>query len=199
MSSTPYFDARFLLAIVLLAGIFTVRTAMDFRKNGAGAYAWREYAALLACAAVGATFAAGLDSISSRLSPEYFALGKGVVHDSRFALRVATRGVQSGVAAGAVLGAVLLFVLGKKRPGHGPEIRVIATGVFTAVALAGVFAAGAAFLPAGMRPLTLDADTARTLGPAVTEAFDRVRTIHLGAYAGALTGTGVAVWRAIRR
>lgn len=199
MSTTPYFDDRFLLAVALLAGFFSVRSWMDFKKNGAEAYAWKEYAALLGCALAGAAFAGALDSITARLSPEYFTLGKGVADDPRFALRVVARGVQSGFATGAVLGATLLFVSGKKRPGRGPAFREIVPGVATAVAFAGVFAAGAAFLPAGMRPLTLDADTARTLGPAVTEAFDRVRTLHLGAYVGALCGTGIAVGRAMRR
>lgn len=197
--NTPLFDARFLLALVLLAGFFTARTVIDCLKNGALAYAWKEYATLLACALVGAAFAAALDTTTSRIAPEYFTLGKGVVQDARFPLRVIARGVQSGFAAGAVLGATLLFVSGKKRPEGGPALPVIAAGVATTVALAGAFATGAAFLPGAMRPLRLDADTARTLGPAVTEVFDRVRTIHLGAYTGAMTGLLASAGFALRR
>lgn len=196
--TAPLFDARFLLAVALLAGFFAVRSWLDFRNHGARAYAWKEYTALLACALAGAVFAAALDSITSRLSPEYFTLGKGVAQDAHFTLRVVARGVQSGFAAGAVLGATLLFVSGKKRPGEAPALRHIAGEIIPVITLATLFALGAAFLPAGLRPLTLDADTARTLGPVVTEAFDRVRTIHLGAYLGALCGTAVAVVRAIR-
>ena len=199
MSREPFFDDRFLLATGLLTAFFLARAAWDFKKHGAGAAAWKEYAALIVCALAGATFAAALDSVTSRISPEYFSLGKGVPQDSAFALRVAAHGVQSGFAAGAVLGATLLFVSGKNSRTPGPDFKKILSAVGIAMVFAAGFATLAGFLPATLHPLRLDATTAALLGADRAAAFDRVRTVHLGAYLGATTGLIVVAGVARRR
>jgi hypothetical protein len=195
----PFFDTRFLLAVALLAGLaaFKIFLPVVRGRRTVDRRALREYLFLLATAVSGAAFAAGLDAITSHLAPEYFTLGKGVPHDAHFALRVAARGVQSGATAGVALGAVLLFAVGRVRPTEFPR-----RWLFTAMALVTLAtAAGALFaalIPADLAPLKLDSETARILGASVTARFDSVRTIHLGAYAGALAGTVIALFRCRR-
>jgi hypothetical protein len=195
----PFFDARFLLAVALLAGLAALKIFLPVARGRqtVDRSALREYLFLLAAAGSGAAFAAGLDSITSRLAPEYFTLGKGVPQDAHFALHVAARGVQSGATAGVALGAVLLFAAGRARPAEFPH-----RWLFTTMALVTLAAASgaslAALTPAELAPLKLDSDTARILGASDAGRFDSVRTIHLGAYAGALAGTVVALFRCRR-
>jgi hypothetical protein len=194
-----FFDDRFLLAVALLAGLAALKIFFPVlrARQAPDRRALREYLFLLATAAAGAVFAAGLDSITSRLSPEYFTLGKGLPHDAQFALRVVARGVQSGTTAGVALGAVLLFAVGRARPAEFPHRWLFMTMALVTLAAASG-AALAALIPAELAPLKLDSDTTRILGASVAARFNSVRTIHLGAYAGALAGTVIALFRCRR-
>src|SRR5437762_121034 len=68
------------LAVRIAAGvlIFTSLALVDLRRNGPGATRWREYLFLLFCVTAAMFYGIANDLITSSISWEYFAYGKGL-------------------------------------------------------------------------------------------------------------------------
>jgi hypothetical protein len=183
------FWARFATLLVLMI----IGASIDVAVRGREATRPREYAFLLAAGAIGAAFALCVDQVTSRLSPEYFVIGKGLDEGPTFAGAVVELSLQAGLVAGLVLGGVLLLANQPKagRPAL-PLVRVLLRagwplGGALLVAPVGALA-GVALFPGGMR-----GELARLLEAEPLERFMRVWGVHLGLYVGAVVGVIVAV------
>lgn len=190
MNDVP-FEARFGVLLALLA----LGAGVDVARRGRAATRPREYATLLAAGLIGAVFALGVDQVTSRLSPEYFVIGKELPAGPGFARAVVVLSLQAGLVAGLVLGGVLLVA--NQRPAL-PAGRLLGRALWPM---------GGALLcaPLGMLvatvldPLGMRADLGKFLTPVALEDMVRVWGIHAGLYAGALLGTIVAVFEVRRR
>lgn len=185
------------LGVLLL--LMIVGAAVDVRVRGRDATRPREYAFLLAAGAIGAVFALCVDQVTSRLSPEYFVIGKGLDEGPTFTRAVIELGLQAGLVAGLVLGGVLLLA-NQGKPGRPalPLSRVLLRagwplGGALLVAPIGALA-GVALFPSGMR-----GELARLLDAEPLERFMRVWGVHLGLYVGAIAGVIMAVVDVRRR
>src|SRR5882762_8408342 len=137
------YEAR---ALVVLAALGTI-ALWDVLRLRMGATRWREYAFWLACAGVGAFFAVANDAVTSRVSPAYFVVGKGVTDNpERLAAAVAFLAAKAGSFAGIVIGGVFLLA---NNPSRGlPQLRyrelarfliVPALGAIVVAAVLGAF------------------------------------------------------------
>jgi hypothetical protein len=93
-------------ALLLLAAAVA---GLDYRRHGKVATKWREYSFLLFAGLVGAAFGMICDSITSRLSPDYFYYGKGLTAGPDFHKQVLELGAQAGFVAAFFAGACYLF------------------------------------------------------------------------------------------
>lgn len=183
------FWARFAALLVLMI----TGASIDVAVRGREATRPREYAFLLAAGAIGALFALCADQVTSRLSPEYFVIGKGLDDGAGFGRAVVVLGLQAGLVAGLVLGGVLLLA-NQAKPGRPalplPRLLLRAgwpLGGALLVAPLGALVGGPLF-PAGMR-----GELGRLLEAEPLERFMRVWGVHLGLYVGAVVGVIVAV------
>lgn len=192
-------DVPFWARLATLLVLMIMGAAIDVAVRGREATRPREYAFLLAAGAIGALFALCTDQVTSRLSPEYFVIGKGLDEGPTFARAVVELGLQAGLVAGLVLGGVLLLANQAKpdRPAL-PLARVLLRagwplGGALLVAPIGALT-GVALFPGGMR-----GELARLLDAEPLERFMRVWGVHLGLYVGAVAGVIVAVVDVRRR
>ncbi|MEX0727846.1 MAG: hypothetical protein WD065_16335 [Planctomycetaceae bacterium] len=175
-----------------LLALFTVVVlflALDLRNPPGQRHRWREYLFLLGCGAITALFGMSVDAVTSRISPEYFIIGKGIAEGDGFALRVAELGAQAGFAGGIIGGGVLLLV------NHQPAK---ALGLFQVIAWPILFAAVCGTLAGGV----LAVSPFYTL-PLACELLDSpeahhmtvVWFVHLGIYIGGTIGLIIAARR----
>ena len=156
----------------------------------------REYAVLLACAAVFGIYGTLNDVVTGTLSPEYFVLGKGVVDDGHRFLRILGVGASAGVAGGFILGAVLLFV----RSWCGNRVSLPRLFACTGVPLV------AAVLGSVVFPLLfgrIDGLGIRSLEDAILGEAAKSRLLlvwwaHVGIYAGAVIGAVATIGIIVR-
>lgn len=192
-------EVPFTARLALLLGLMVVGAAVDRARSGREARRAREYAFLLAAGAVGAAFAFVVDQLTSRLSPDYFVLGKGLEPGRGFARAVVELSLQAGLVAGLVLGGVLLLA-DQPRPDRPalPLPRLLLRAGWPLGGAVLVAPLGALALPP-LDPLGLR----RELGPLLTdpalEALLRVWGLHAGLYAGGLLGTIAGVLEVRRR
>lgn len=173
---------------------------LDLRKRRRAATRWKEYAFLAATAAAAVLYAELHDVVTSRLSPEYFIVGKGIQDTGEgFGRAVAWLAARAGWSAGLCVG--LAFVVANNPTRRGtPQLGypvlaghlVVPLGASAAIAaLLGVFVWLA-------HEAVSDLTGVDALGLQAPRAFVSVWAVHAGTYAGAIGGTIGAVYR-IRR
>ena len=192
MPHIPY-SVRILVLLGVLGGV----AGIDLWRNGGRAGKWREYLFLLFAAATGGIFGVGVDTVTVRISPDYFEVGKGVAAGDSFLGDVLALGFQAGFFAGAVIGMVLLITNNPRTdrtPLSYPRLlRLVPLPLITALLLA---VPAATLFPRD--PFGLAASLAGFVPPDRIPGFLTVWGAHAGLYLGAMIGTFVAV-RRIRR
>ena len=71
-------NAGLLTRIAIGCGIFLVFALVDLRRRGREATRWREYLFLVACVLVALAYGVVNDQLTTTISWEYFAYGKGI-------------------------------------------------------------------------------------------------------------------------
>ena len=189
--------------------IFIALALHDLHRHGRRATRWREYAVLLVCVAAACAYGALNDQVTSSISWEYFYYGKDLAETLgprtppdplQLHLRAALVGVQATWSAGLILGVALLVANNPtKRLPQLPyptllrQLPVVLLITLVASALGGFLGhRGLLNWLDDEFPALFRTDTWRP------RRFLTVYGIHLGAYAGGVLGTVVAVVR-IRR
>ena len=198
--------ARVAVGVIIFVGL----ALWDYDKNGPRATRWREYAILLACVMAALLYGAINDQITTTISWEYFAYGKGIAevvpvgeppNSPRFRWEAAKIGMQATWTAGLLIGVALLVAnnpfrdtprLPYRRLLRFVPLVLAVTALTSAVfATAGYFGAFMAF-NSDFREMVA-ADQWRP------KHFMAVYGEHLGGYVGGLLGTTIAVVRVIRQ
>lgn len=168
-----------------LALIFAVTLAallFDLRHPKGERHRFGEYSFLFLGAGIGLVFGIGVDAITSRISPDYFVIGKGIAPGETFRREVARLGGQAGASAGVLIAGGLL--LANPQPARALRLLSrVATPLFLAIFLGAAFGALQALL--GVIHLT---ELAEDLGAPRAEAFAVVWATHGGIYFGAFLG-----------
>ena len=176
-----------------------VAAAVDCWWYRERAVRWREYLFLVLAGIAGGTFGIINDQITVAISPEYFALGKGIEQSDRFRLDVALLGFQAGCVAGMVIGSAFLL---SNQPRNGkPPLPLRELFGLARYPLASAV---------GTVPLTvlvsLQFDPL-DFRPVLEEMFSQAKVtrvlavwgIHAGLYLGGALGTVLAISRIARR
>lgn len=183
------FEAR----LAVLLGLLVVAASVDRWRNGKAATRWREYLVLLAFGLIGCVVGAGVDQVTSRLSPEYFVFGKGLDAGPGLARAILRLSLEAGLTAGLVLGSLLLVANGSGPP--APLLRLSVWPVVLGLASAPV----GALLCRLLDPFGLDRLLVGLVDdPDARRRFVVVQGAHTGLYLGALVGTIAAMIR-VRR
>jgi hypothetical protein len=197
--------ARVAIGVAVLAAFAFV----DWRRNGQRATRWREYCFLLACVAIALLYGVVNDQITSTISWEYFAFGKGIAeklpaneppNSPRFRWEAAKIGMQATWSAGLLIGIALLIANNPRKTlprlpltqllKHVPLVLGVAVVTSAALAVAGYFGAFTAFSDDFRQMLARDEMRPRR--------FMAVFGEHLGGYLGGVLGTVIAVVRVVR-
>jgi hypothetical protein len=113
------------LRIILGALFFLTLALLDLRRHGPRATRWREYLFILAAAAIAMAYGVINDLITSRISWEYYAYGKGLAQalgdreppdPARLAWEAAKVGLKATWTVGLIAG-VALAMANNPRPG----------------------------------------------------------------------------------
>lgn len=177
--------------LLLLLGFLALGAAIDRWRNGRAATRPREYSWLLGVGALGALFGLCVDQVTSRLSVEYFVLGKGIDPGTRYERDVLVLSLQAGFTGGLAVGGVLLVCNRNALPLRR-LLRSCVWPLAGAIALAPVGGLLArAFDPLGLA----DAIREQEPDPGRRAWFATVWGIHCGIYAGGLVGVIAAGWR----
>ncbi len=182
----------------LLLALMAVVAWIDWRRHAERATKWREYGFLVATGFLGGLAGLAIDQITATISPEYFAVGKGIARDEYFRLQVAAFGFQAGLVAGMVIGGVFL-IANNPRPDRPcvPMRRLFRFATWPICAALATAPFGC-FVATRWDPLCLANDLSDVVSPAAMAHFLAVWGIHLGLYVGAAVGTIYGVVR-IRR
>jgi hypothetical protein len=198
--------ARVAVGVAVLAAL----AAWDLHRHGRRATRWREYLFLVACVAVALVYGALNDQVTTTVSWEYFAYGKGVAealppgeppNSAAFRWEAAKVGMRATWSAGLIVGVALLIANNPRRDGR-PRLSyarlfgclpLVFGVVIVAVICLGVAGYAGAFLPVNedFREM-LRQDQWRP------RRFMAVFGMHLGGYAGGVVGTVLAVIRVNR-
>lgn len=155
---------------------------------------------LLAAGSLGGLVGIANDLITSTISPDYFAIGKGIPRDDHFRLDVVSLGFQAGLLMGMLVGGIYL-IANNPKPNRGrlPYLHLFRFALPPIVA-AIVLVPIVSLLICRWDPLKFSARS--QLGDLLTAtqiaSFLAVWGMHLGLYAGGLLGTVYGVF-AIRR
>lgn len=185
------------LAVALLLALVALVDYLRHRERGTR---WREYAFWLVCGLLGALFGVANDLVTSRLSPPYFALGKGLGTTDPAALdrEVVLFAMGAGFGAGLAVGGAILLA---NNPRKGlPQLPYAALARSLVIpALAAIAGAPIVALSTNLDIQGLSSKLRETLSAEEVQRFLMVQRLHLGLYAGALAGTTFAVVRIRRR
>jgi hypothetical protein len=197
--------ARVAVGVVIFVGL----ALWDYDKNGPRATRWREYVVLLACVLAAMLYGAINDQITTTISWEYFAYGKGVAervpadeppNSPGFRWEAAKIGMQATWTPGLIIGVALLVA---NNPFRGtPRLRyrrllqfvpliLIVTAITSAVLAAAGYLGAFVHFNTDFHEMVAD-DQWRP------KRFMAVYGEHLGGYVGGLLGTVVAVARIVR-
>jgi len=161
-------------ALVLVAAVVA---GVERLVRGDRATRWMEYGALLAGAGLGSILGAAVDAVTSSISPEYFAFGKGLGAEAGLTQRALLLGAQAGFVGGAVITGILLVAMKPDWTLRRVEVarlaRASACVAICSFATAAVVCLGVWRLLA-QRPLSPYA------------GFQLVWCTHLGVYVGAI-------------
>src|SRR5579859_2600442 len=182
-----------------VTSVLALVAAVERVVVGGRARRWKEYGAWLVMGALGAAFGACNDLVTSRVSPHYFELGKGLSNadHQQFLRDVADLGARAGCSAGVLLGGVLLFA--NTAPESLPSLRVVELLVraLVPIGLATAFALIVAF-STNWDVQGLGDELRQFLRASDVDAFLLVQRAHAGAYLGAALGTVMACLSVIR-
>jgi hypothetical protein len=115
--------ARVAVGVAVLAAL----AAWDLHRHGRQATRWREYLFLVACVAVALVYGALNDQVTTTVSWEYFAYGKGVAealppgeppNSAAFRWEAAKVGMRATWSAGLIVGVALLIANNPRRDGR---------------------------------------------------------------------------------
>ena len=191
------FEVRLCALLLLLAAV----ALWDYRRRGDAATKWREYGFLVVAAILGGAIGVGADSLTSRLSPEYFVRFKGIEPGDGFYGRVLALGFHAGFLAGAVAGMCVLLANNPKPTypplTYGQLFRSLWRPVAAAIACAALY--GVALAP--VVPTTAFDEFTSGLSLSAEAWLVRVWCVHFGLYFGATAGVVwvVAHFRSQRR
>ena len=203
-------DAGLVARVSIGVAILAALAGWDLHRRGARATRWREYLFLVACVALALLYGVVNDQVTTTISWEYFAYGKGVVealplseppNSSAFRWEAAKIGLKTTWTAGLIVGVALLLANNPRRDRRGRltfgQLFRLVPVVFAVVILsalclgvAGYFGAFAWTSQDFREMLRHDQWRPRR--------FMAVYGAHLGAYAGGVLGTFIAVVRVIR-
>jgi hypothetical protein len=195
----------------VLAGclIFATLALVDLHRRGARATRWREYLFLLACVLASLLYGAINDQITTTISWEYFAYGKGVAealpsiapNSLAFRLKVFKIGAMATWTAGLLIGVALLIANNPCRArAQLPYAQLLAllgrmflltATIASAFGVAGYLGLLARFSSDFREMLARDEFRPRR--------FMAVYGIHLGGYIGGLLATALACITIARR
>jgi len=161
---------------------------VDRCRKGGQSIRYKEYAFILCCGLVGCAVGAANDCVTSRLSPEYFTVGKGL--DSA-GIAAVLLGAKAGFSAGVIGGAICLFACAKERPPFARMLRLLVIPVQSAIL--GGPAAGLCL--SRFDPMNWATELASLMTPQQIAQFRLVWWIHTGLYSGFAIGLAVMIWR----
>ena len=176
------FHWRLITLLAILALVATYETCV-LRKT----VRLKEYATLVACAAIFGLYGALNDVVTGTLSPEYFVLGKGIANDGYRFWRIIAVGASAGVSGGFILGALLLFVRSRCDSKISLPRLLSLAGIPLVMAVAMSIAFPLLFRH--LRPLGIDDWETVIMGKTARSRFVLVWWTHVGAYFGAVLGT----------
>jgi hypothetical protein len=192
MSLVPY-----PLGLLFLAGVLLTVALAELVLRGRSATRWREYLVLVSLAGLGAGFGAAVDSLTVRLSPDYFALGKGLGYRPDLFTAAVLLGVRAGSAAGAVFACGFLFAAtagGAPRLGAAALLRATAHPLLLASVCGTLF--GLSFRLLAGQGFSL---VVAGLSESQRVDFTTVWGIHIGLYLGGVVGTMIGMRKILAR
>jgi hypothetical protein len=173
---------------ILVAGCLLI-AVQDRLRHGPASQRWREYLFLLLAGAVGAAFGGACDLLfTSRISPEYFIIGKGIAGGDGFSRRLLVLGLQAGLGPGALTGCCFLYLNSRCAP--APPLPCGRLAGLLAIPIASATACGL-ILPlflSNCDPLEFRGPLKHLLPADRAAAFLRVWWIHCSLYGGGLLG-----------
>ena len=175
-------------------GIFSVVAIaivlIDLLVRGRQSTRWREYLVLAVGGACGAAIGAGIDTVTSSISPDYFAFGKELGTAPGLMLRSILLGARAGFCAGAVVTGLLLVASGPLTSLRSPSVASIVSA-WGSVAAWSLAAAAVCFL--------LSWRDTRSSPRSPEMRFLLVGWTHAGAYLGAAVRAATLAWKLARR
>jgi hypothetical protein len=197
--------ARVAIGVLIFAGL----ALWDYDKHGRRATRWREYVVLLVCVGAALLYGAINDQITTTISWEYFAYGKGLAevvpvdeppNSPLFRWEAAKVGMKATWSAGLLIGVALLVANNPFRnlprlPYRGlvrlvPLVLLVTAVTSAVLAVAGYYGAFARFDTDFQEMVRLDQWRPRR--------FMAVYGEHLGGYVGGAVGTILAVACVVR-
>lgn len=185
MDSIPFVWRLAILALAV-AGFL----ALDLLKAPGERHRWREYLFLAGCGAMTALFGMLVDAVTSRISADYFVLGKGIGAGPGFAGRVAQLGAGAGLGAGLVGGGIVL--LANRFPADTFRLFRLMWLPLVPAAMCGALAG----LSLWLWPWYVHPAAAELLPAPAAHRFTVVWFVHLGVYGGGALGLVPLVRRA---
>ena len=182
-------DLPFGYRLALAAALLIVASGVEFACKGPGAVRWRGTLIIMAGAMCGGAFGIAVDSITSAISPAYFAVGKGLGWGDDLTHRARVLGLQAGCSAGVVIACVLTYFNFRVTPGAAPLpiLRVVRSFAGLALAsLCGAVALALVFLACALGDVGLGVPMG--VASEEREPFLLVWGAHTGLYAGGLAG-----------
>jgi len=183
-------SVSFTVRLGLFSAVAVSVVLVDLLVRGRNSTRWREYLVLVVGGAFGAAIGAGIDAVTSSISPDYFAHGKGLGAAPGLMLRSVLLGARAGFCAGAVVTGLLLVAAGPLTSLRWHSVAGIAS------ALGSV---GAWSLATAAVCFLLSWRDVRSPPAAPEMRFVLVGWTHAGAYLGAAVRAVLLAWRMARR
>ena len=198
-------DAGLAARVAIGVAIFIALAISDWRRHGDRATRWREYLFLVACAVLALAYGAVNDQLTTTISWEFFAHGKGVAdalppreppNSAAFRWEVAKIGMKATWTAGLIVGVALLIANNPRRDGRPrlpyPQLLRLVPLVFGVTILTAACLGIAGYFGA-FAPTNEDFRDMLRLDQWRPRRFMAVYGIHLGGYVGGVLGTVIAV------